>query len=1201
MSGSRSDFQSEVNSFIDTTGSEGTTGQEVIDLFVHLSNDVPFLEENDDITAQWNFAPTSAQAPFTLGSNAQGEKVTGLNADLLDGSHLADIATVGDDQTITGNWTFEGTTKVLADTFYFQDQTDTSKQFQFDASGLTSGVTRTYTVPDKDGTVALLSDLSSLSPSDVGLGNVTNEEQVVDEGGSPSILSDLLANRPAAGTKGRLFVSTDTREVYRDTGSEWEALVGGSGTTQKATNGLELLSSKTASNSSSVQFTNLSDRYDSYLLVITDLVAGTAGEDLGLQIAANVEDPSTGTYEGGTDDTVTETFYTTDGGDSSSDIQGLEFGKNGDKLYLADAANLQVLEYDLGTSYDVTTATHANTLDISGTVVGVTNIKLGQSGAKLYILDGGSDRLYQWSLSTSWDTSTASFDASFDYTDQSTNMKCLEFKGGGDKLYLGSSGEVIYQYTLSTTWDVSTASYDSVSQTFDAHKLDGSDMAAQITDLEFAESGQTLVITDGNQDGLFIYDLSTGYDLSTASFNNEYYIADDLDDSAAYSAFNDTGTLCITAGGAAGDPICELTLDVGWTLSQSNVNTGYAYQSISHDFSPESQDFWNVDIKPDGTKLIVVQRSSASFTYLWEYDLTTAWDITTVSYTGNNFNANQDGYFKGIAVSDDGLNMILANGGNMYSYSMTTGWDLSTASYDTVSYDVTTDHSGADVSGISKANGGAEMYLLDRDNSQIIQYTLSTSWDLSTASSSGTGGLSNTDERDLSVKEDGTVAIVSAGDGGIESYTFGTAYDVTTLSYDSNRTSVAQYHPYDPNRRWNITVKEDGSIIHLLDLLASKAVQLEMSTSWDPSSVTDGLTPSFDLTNEDSSPEGTTFNDDGTTMFMVGSGTDTVYEYSLSTAWDITSASYTGNSFGIGTEDGTPREIIFRPDGSKFFILGDSNDTVYAYDLSTDWDITTATHNGETFAISEGTDLQDLSFKDGGERFYVLDGQGSTTSIYQYTLDTAWDVSTASYDGVSLDVSTEDTDPTAILFNSVGDDLFVLGAANENIYTYNLSTAWDLGSASYSGTATDVSALGSLYDLEFGSDGTIIFTTGEKVFQNQLSSWNSEASDYRYGADGYLSDGTRKQFASTGDDRIALATNLGQCALQARLSKPANGSIKQLVNWKSAVVDNGGAMGEVSGAGEYQTAESYEALRLLMTNDTLISEADIQLYGLVNS
>ncbi len=45
------------------------------------------LSQNESILGQWQYAPGSPQAPFTLSANAQGQKVVGLNADELDGAH----------------------------------------------------------------------------------------------------------------------------------------------------------------------------------------------------------------------------------------------------------------------------------------------------------------------------------------------------------------------------------------------------------------------------------------------------------------------------------------------------------------------------------------------------------------------------------------------------------------------------------------------------------------------------------------------------------------------------------------------------------------------------------------------------------------------------------------------------------------------------------------------------------------------------------------------------------------------------------------------------------------------------------------------------------------------------------------------------------------------------------------------------------
>lgn len=52
---------------------------------------------------------------------------------------------------------------------------------------------------------------------------------ILNELGTPAILSNTLANRPAASQPGRLFISTDTFEIYRDNGTGWD-LIGGPGT-----------------------------------------------------------------------------------------------------------------------------------------------------------------------------------------------------------------------------------------------------------------------------------------------------------------------------------------------------------------------------------------------------------------------------------------------------------------------------------------------------------------------------------------------------------------------------------------------------------------------------------------------------------------------------------------------------------------------------------------------------------------------------------------------------------------------------------------------------------------------------------------------------------------------------------------------------------------------------------------------------------
>ena len=60
------------------------------------------------------------------------------------------------------------------------------------------------------------------------MGGIYVDFSVVNQLNSPALNSNTIANRPAAGQAGRLFISTDTFEIYRDNGTTWD-LIGGPG------------------------------------------------------------------------------------------------------------------------------------------------------------------------------------------------------------------------------------------------------------------------------------------------------------------------------------------------------------------------------------------------------------------------------------------------------------------------------------------------------------------------------------------------------------------------------------------------------------------------------------------------------------------------------------------------------------------------------------------------------------------------------------------------------------------------------------------------------------------------------------------------------------------------------------------------------------------------------------------------------------
>ena len=143
-------------------------------------------------------------------------------------------------------------------------------------------------------------------------------------------------------------------------------------------------------------------------------------------------------------------------------------------------------------------------------------------------------------------------------------------------------------------------------------------------------------------------------------------------------------------------------------------------------------------------------------------------------------------------------------------------------------------------------------------------------------------------------------------------------------------------------------------------------------------------------------------------MYLIGQNSE-VYEYNLSTPWDITTTVYHQN-FSVATEDGSPHGLFLSTNGTNMYFSGYANDKVYQYDLSTAWDVSTAV-NSKNLSVLAQTDVPTgLFFNSTGDKMYVTDWWNDV--ILEYNLSTPWDVSTASYHQ-GLSVTTKDTEPVS--------------------------------------------------------------------------------------------------------------------------------------------------------------------------------------------
>ena len=231
---------------------------------------------------------------------------------------------------------------------------------------------------------------------------------------------------------------------------------------------------------------------------------------------------------------------------------------------------------------------------------------------------------------------------------------------------------------------------------------------------------------------------------------------------------------------------------------------------------------------------------------------------------------------------------------------------------------------------------------------------------------------------------------------------------------------------------------------------------------------------SFDVSAQDTTPTGLFFKPDGTKMYIIGDSGEDVNEYDLSTAWDVSSATYLQN-FSVASEDTNPRGIFFKPDGTKMYVVGGAAPDINEYDLSTPWDVSSASYLQNFSVSSQGTTATGLFFKPDGTKMYVAVFSSDPDNINEYDLSTPWDVSSATY-LQNFSVASEDF---YVYFKPDGSKMYTFRRSFlASVKEYKLITPWDVSSASFIQSFGVTSQDPSIHSGFFKPDGTKMYVVG---------------------------------------------------------------------------------------------------------------------------
>ena len=242
-------------------------------------------------------------------------------------------------------------------------------------------------------------------------------------------------------------------------------------------------------------------------------------------------------------------------------------------------------------------------------------------------------------------------------------------------------------------------------------------------------------------------------------------------------------------------------------------------------------------------------------------------------------------------------------------------------------------------------------------------------------------------------------------------------------------------------------------------------------------------TQDYSVADQEPVSTGIRFNNDGTKMFVIGSNNDKVYEYGLSSAYDLSTASFT-QDFSIGSQEVTPQGMAFNSDGTKMYVIGHSGDDVNEYSLTTAFDVSTATYVQSFSIAAEENSPNGMTFNNDGTKMYVIGASGR--DVNAYNLSTGFDISTATY-VQNFSVANEETSPQEVIFNHDGTKMFIVGVTGDAVYQYNLTTRFDISTATYAQNISVDEANPS--GLVFSNDGTKLFVvghTGDSVYEYSI-------------------------------------------------------------------------------------------------------------------
>ena len=896
-------------------------------------------------------------------------------------------------------------------------------------------------------------------------------------------------------------------------------------------------------------------------------VVGDTGDDVNEYELSTPFDASTRTWVDATQISEQETGPT-----------DIAFSSDGTKMFVIGRTGDDVNEYALSTPFDASTASFVDATQISAQETSPRGIAFSSDGAKMFVIGNSGNDVNEYNLSTPFDVSTRTWVDATSISEQETFPTGIAFSNDGTKMFvLGNTGDDVNEYTLSSVYPIAVTSTYVPPPAFVSSRLG---MATGILAITFSEEidvasvvpasihmretgtytgGVTLTATelvtiaDGTVisfvlnavhlaavaamavpeltiDPGAVQDTSGRlivgtFDASTRTFVDDTSIRSE-DTFPTGIAFSIDGAKMFVIG-TQGRDVNEYELS---TPFDASTRTWVDATSISsQETSPTG-----IAFSSDGTRMFVIGITGDDVN---EYALSTPFDASTLTFVDATSISSQESNPQGIAFSSDGTRMFVigTDGDDVNEYELSTPFDASTRTW----VDATSISSQeTSPTGIAFSIDGARMFVIGITGDDVNEYELSTPFDASTRTWVDATSISSQESnpQGIAFSSDGTkMFVIGSNDDNVNEYDLSSVYPIAvtgtyvqppptfvssgldfttgnlaiTFSEEIDAANVvpAKIHVRETGTYTGgvtltagelVTIADSATIRFTLNAehLAAVAAMTESELTIDPGAAQDtsgslivgtfeASTATFvdatSITSQEFSPTGIAFSSDGTKMFVIGNTGKDVNEYNLSTPFDVSTRTFV-DATSISEQETYPTGIAFSSDGAKMFVIGKTGDDVNEYELSTPFDASTRTWVDATSISSQESNPTGIAFSSDGTKMFVVGIRGG--DVNEYELSTPFDVSTASFVG-DTPISSQESSPEGIAFSSDGTKMFVIGNSGDDVNEYKLRVPFEASTRTFVGVTSIFEENTIPTDIAFSNDGAKMF-----VIDNQARSVN---------------------------------------------------------------------------------------------------------------